>query len=327
MTSADINRLADTWAKLYPEEWAKCYPRMYSDVGSRYLSSRTVPAVLLNCWQAIKGEAEGARGEPASGNRAGCEILGLLKRYLMPTYYITPALLEAVQQSDLPDGVTWDSMHLTMPAATIMLPLGAVRHPQEGAIGFISYASNEDGQVLDSDLGHFSIRFVKQAFRLISCTLDGAQRCIYHATLPKGTPVNKARISSFFADTAIRNPVAGTTDLPLGEQDEAFNTEMSNLLFRILMAIQARPQLISKGQYTGKKLKSGRQIWTPNIIGKDYVVKRSGPTPEGSGGWNVRMHWRRGHLRIQPHGPNNSLRKTIWIEPMLIGAETQAASA
>lgn len=35
----------------------------------------------------------------------------------------------------------------------------------------------------------------------------------------------------------------------------------------------------------------------------------------------MRMHWRRGHWRNQPHGPQLSLRKLIWIAPVLVNAD------
>lgn len=38
-------------------------------------------------------------------------------------------------------------------------------------------------------------------------------------------------------------------------------------------------------------------------------------------GSTVSTHWRRGHWRNQPHGPNNSLRKQILIKPVLVRAD------
>lgn len=35
-----------------------------------------------------------------------------------------------------------------------------------------------------------------------------------------------------------------------------------------------------------------------------------------------RVHWRRGHWRMQPHGPNNSLRRLTWITPVRVGVQT-----
>jgi hypothetical protein len=47
-----------------------------------------------------------------------------------------------------------------------------------------------------------------------------------------------------------------------------------------------------------------------------------GPTRiEQHAGGEVSPHWRRGHLRMQPHGPQNSLRKLIFIAPTLIRAD------
>jgi hypothetical protein len=34
----------------------------------------------------------------------------------------------------------------------------------------------------------------------------------------------------------------------------------------------------------------------------------------------MRVHWRRGHWRNQPHGPAFSLRKLIWLQPVIVGA-------
>lgn len=42
---------------------------------------------------------------------------------------------------------------------------------------------------------------------------------------------------------------------------------------------------------------------------------------EQHAGGEVSPHWRRGHLRLQPHGPQNSLRKLIFVAPMLVRAD------
>ena len=36
---------------------------------------------------------------------------------------------------------------------------------------------------------------------------------------------------------------------------------------------------------------------------------------------DVSPHWRRGHFRMQPHGPHQSLRKVIFIAPTLVRAD------
>lgn len=47
-------------------------------------------------------------------------------------------------------------------------------------------------------------------------------------------------------------------------------------------------------------------------------LSRSISEAEGANGLPVRPHLRRGHITHQPHGPRNSLRKQIWIEPCFV---------
>lgn len=56
----------------------------------------------------------------------------------------------------------------------------------------------------------------------------------------------------------------------------------------------------------------------------DYILIHAGPDVAGNGGAGtgsgVKQHWRRGHYRMQPHGPQSSLRKVIFMRPQLIGS-------
>ncbi len=56
----------------------------------------------------------------------------------------------------------------------------------------------------------------------------------------------------------------------------------------------------------------------------DITIRRTQPHPEGSesNGRVHKAHWVRGHWKMQPHGPQSSLRKRILIRPYLVhGAE------
>lgn len=50
------------------------------------------------------------------------------------------------------------------------------------------------------------------------------------------------------------------------------------------------------------------------VIGSTFESLLSAPGERA-----VAAHWRRGHFRNQPHGPQLSLRKIIWIRPVLVG--------
>lgn len=45
-----------------------------------------------------------------------------------------------------------------------------------------------------------------------------------------------------------------------------------------------------------------------------------------AGGWSVKPHWRRGHMRRQPFGPGRAERKLVFIRPVLIHKETMPAA-
>lgn len=67
--------------------------------------------------------------------------------------------------------------------------------------------------------------------------------------------------------------------------------------------------------------------FTPvHLCGRRFVdvVQRRANDLEGDR--QVAVHWRRGHWRRQPHGPQNSLRKLVWVMPVLVnpGSDQEA---
>ncbi len=56
-------------------------------------------------------------------------------------------------------------------------------------------------------------------------------------------------------------------------------------------------------------------------VGREFAQGR----PTGSG--TVSTHWRRGHYRDQPYGPQKSLVKRVWIKPTIIAAEQADSSS
>jgi hypothetical protein len=74
---------------------------------------------------------------------------------------------------------------------------------------------------------------------------------------------------------------------------------------------------------TGKRLKivkpknrssssmSSMEYWSPNYLGRVYRSQSQDAEAES----HLRPHWRKGHLKSQPYGPKQSLRKIIWLQP------------
>ncbi len=117
------------------------------------------------------------------------------------------------------------------------------------------------------------------------------------------------------------NTFYGQSTVPLNDSDQTVLQSAITLILGVLLAMVARPQLVTHGAFTGKRSKRGSEFWTPNIIGRDYRTVTAGPSEHNQGS-SPRMHWRRGHWRDQAYGPEHKLRKLLWIEPMLVAAGT-----
>ena len=105
-----------------------------------------------------------------------------------------------------------------------------------------------------------------------------------------------------------------------------FLQHIGRMAINLLMLMSARPGMVEHyeaGEGQVRKLSEPRakkSDWaSPNWIGKNYKV--SGSEYLGGSHSSPRMHWRRGHWRHQPHGPQLTLRKDIWLEPMMVKAD------
>ena len=68
----------------------------------------------------------------------------------------------------------------------------------------------------------------------------------------------------------------------------------------------------------GKKNPKNSYAYTTTIsIGK---ITETTEGEGGSGGWTVRPHLRRGHIREQRYGPNNQYSKKVFIQPVFVNA-------
>ena len=106
--------------------------------------------------------------------------------------------------------------------------------------------------------------------------------------------------------------------------DKEVTDRLSALMLKLLVILNTRPQFVEEGRCVRpQKLKHGRvkhcELWSPNLIGRYYRTLRD----ERGGGTHAspRVHWRRGFVRNQPYGPHRSMRKPVWIQPVLVGLQ------
>jgi hypothetical protein len=91
-----------------------------------------------------------------------------------------------------------------------------------------------------------------------------------------------------------------------------------NLALTLALLMQAQPGLITSDEAPRRvSTREGRPIVAAKWIGRSYRLRRE---PGVGSHAAPRMHWRNGHWRRQPYGEGATLRKLIWIEPVLVNA-------
>lgn len=107
--------------------------------------------------------------------------------------------------------------------------------------------------------------------------------------------------------------------------------KVHQFIWQLLAIMNTRPdafvtpmQELRKARCKGGKMVD--DLWSPNIVGKDY---RSPSRPVGSEdsaetGIKVRTHWRRGHLHTVLFGSARSKSRLDWFEPVLVNAPDKA---
>ena len=96
-------------------------------------------------------------------------------------------------------------------------------------------------------------------------------------------------------------------------------------IIRVLLVALATKNIVRKNGPS----RMAKQVIKPTAIKRDYEytttltigkVVGSERTEGDTGGWKVRPHLRRGHIREQRYGPNNQLLKKVFIQPVFVNA-------
>ncbi len=243
-------------------------------------------------------------------------------RHRVPVYFIDEAFVRAVAATDLPHDFTLDDLHWPMPAMVVRFPARFMQEYLGRDVCYV-YAAN-------CDAGDYS------APALPGCpaiTVPKSKVAWQFYSWQNGNL--ESFVSSYFrqdrVDETIQNycytDYTGIKDEAGIASDKEITDRLSALMLKLLVILNTRPQLVESGRCVRpQKIKHGRvkhcELWSPNLIGRCYRTIREGP----GGGTHAspRVHWRRGHVRSQPHGPHWSLRKPVWVEPVLVGLQAGA---
>ncbi len=114
--------------------------------------------------------------------------------------------------------------------------------------------------------------------------------------------------------------------------------EILNYLVKVLLYVSLdqavlgaeRPYSLAPRHFSGLgkrkrelRLAEIEQLYDRYIVGPAVLPMLAdvAPSSMGGDGHHVSPHWRRGHFRMQPHGPQHSLRKLMFIAPILVAAD------
>lgn len=299
--SEQLSRLitSDTIAKAYPKEFALCYPRRYSVPGG-YGSPKKAAA----CLAAHLGSSQLTELDRSAS--AIFFIAAGLAEHNVPTYWVSKDLLESAAATNLPSEICFSDLKLPLPAILFMLPENSIKAPGTEGLSWIGFSTFPEGAV-----GFGS----------------GNSTVAYSMVLKGDEPINQneGKVPHY------QSPVDGSD---WSEFLTTEDSEVHHLLTRVgvnlIMIMSSRPELLEVATPNDTSLTSnGRRpdnkLWSPNWIGRTY---RHAPRTDKEERTHAspRMHWRRGHWRHQPCGPNRSERKDIWIEPCLVAAPEDETS-
>lgn len=303
----------DEFIRENPDEWKLLYPRIYKDVG-RYNSAKDVAVDLsVALFYALRGVGLDPEKLTANDKLAVIAASDIVEKKV-PVYYVAPQLIEAIIQTQPPEPLDWQNMHLPFESAAFVFPKGTLVHPTGGECGYLWYSRMRAGAT------YWHPFFPKMGFQVpenrlfFRTILSSSLECLSQNITASSSPL--LHLNDLSApDIESSEPGTGVLNL----LDKEILESAISLSMGVLLTMLTRPDLLSNGKSSGKHTKGGSEFWTPNIVGNSYraaVHKGS----KGESGISPRMHWRRGHFRSQPYGTGQLLRKIIWIEPILVAA-------
>lgn len=305
--------ICKTAPAIEPVLWRKFNPRLYKNT-DRYGSPMVAGATLASAALTLRDHGQGVAQTQNVIYLAAAELC----KYDVPALFVAPELAQAAFLSKPDENMRWDTLALPFEAALLMLPRGLFAHPEFGPVDYVGYARTRAGvhQVPLPNCPQIATK--NDNFIVFTGLRDSPGFQIYDRTF-------NAQSNPTIADKLPDDPhiyEEGKFYIPLAADEHEFLSNLTALVFRLLLVLVARPEQLETGRrYASPKKRGGQEVWLPNIVGRQYRAQPASLGTAGGAGGRKRLHWRRGHFRNQAIGPGLTGRRLIWIEPMLVGAD------
>jgi hypothetical protein len=282
----------------YPDFLKFYCRRRYKNV-ERFHDYRMVTAMLCAC--ACTATSLSMRAYKETSELGLIAAIGAKNDF--PTYFVERDMFFAASATTPPNEIDWLTMHLPFDYMTFVLPKNTIRMKGE-EICCIQFTRGVKGNYFFPK-ANLPVVLANDYLMIDAYTESGMRLMRHHTKL-------------YVPNLEYKNVAESVYESGLdGEESEILET-LVQTVFNLIFAMAARPEYIESGHKIGNHKKSNSEIWTPNIIGRKYAVKKDLNCETGTHA-SPRMHWRRGHFRQQAFGKGLTEHKIIWIEPMLVG--------
>lgn len=224
------------------------------------------------------------------------------------TYFISEALMESLEDVEIEGDYSLTEVQWPMEGFAIVLPKPILTQ----------FSYNTSGKVINREVTGFIMGLPKEP-EIQHGTASVYKRFRWDDLPPPPFQTIKTEVGKPTITLICKDTYGNVTDADM------LDGPTKSFMFAILFAAMSKPELITKGQRIsappGKNAKRGEvPTWTPNYLGRDYVIPdRSGEGSTGVDGRKVRRK-RKSHMKMQPYGPQRSLRKRIWVEAYWAGS-------
>lgn len=320
MKNSDHQEVYEILATQYAEEIKAIAPKRYvsPENGCEYISHKElVTRDVENLISA--GETLRHTRTLDEGKQLTTLNLAQLLHYGRQTYYLNPELGEALLRTEPPNEVPTSEIKWPFPAFRVILPrnwfpLG------DYTIDFVDIAFHPTGpstllpQVLTDAFLRREVQVLVAKDNIVITTSTKTSTSGRESFF-----INRPWADSTIADIR-KNFDTTSATINLSDKEHRDSERLLLLTVNILMLLHSVPEETTpEAQERGEKKHNGKVIrealWKPRIIGRKSFSNERDGSESASTGKVQSAHWRCGHWKRQPHGPDKALRKTIWIKP------------
>jgi hypothetical protein len=313
-----VSKYCEIFAEKFPKAWGMISKKVfkhtenYFDYRSVYLTCAASVGMLVTEEIAQNNQIDGVLNTSEIFKEV--VIWHVLEKYQIPFFFISPKLLDAVTQTDLDFSVDWKVVGFPYPGFNFVLPKNSnfeIRG-QQITVCCIIKVTIEDYKTAAEQYGVIIENIQDAPIEVLQLRFETHSGEFFLKTL----------IDSF--DPNHIHCAAENLHKKLTDDDRHKLNKLVGIIFNILFVMSARPEYVERGNRVGTHKKSQTQIWTPNVIGARYQTKTT-KSQKSENGTFTRLHWRRGHWRLQRYGIGLVESKRIWIEPVLVGGKNENA--